>query len=146
MELSRKFAFAILPVQWIGWPRLTSFLGLTNSLYQELDLIFNRMNSKRITERQLIQFVKELVPDNEDASFNTRTENIRSKILELNETGAGSEMSRGSLWGAYNAVTEYTDHVQNSTIPEKRLKSVWFGSGESLKLRAFDLARTWLNN
>jgi phage/plasmid-like protein (TIGR03299 family) len=121
-------------------------LGLTNSLYQELDLIFNRMNAKRITERQLIQFVKELVPDNKDASFNTRTENIRSKILELNETGAGSEMSRGSLWGAYNAVTEYTDHVQHSTIPEKRLKSVWFGSGESLKLRAFDLARTWLKN
>jgi len=121
-------------------------LGLTNSLYQELDLIFNRMNARRITERQLIQFVKELVPDNEDASFNTRTENIRSKILELNETGAGSEMSRGSLWGAYNAVTEYTDHVQHSTIPEKRLKSVWFGSGESLKLRAFDLARTWLGN
>ena len=74
-------------------------MGLTNSLYQELDLIFNRMNGRRITERQLIQFVKELVPDNEDASFNTRTENIRSKILELNETGAGSEMSRGSLWG-----------------------------------------------
>jgi uncharacterized protein (DUF697 family) len=63
-------------------------LGLTNSLYQELDIIFNRMNSKRITERQLIQFVTELVPDNEDATFNTRTENIRSKILELNETGA----------------------------------------------------------
>jgi hypothetical protein len=55
-------------------------------------------------------------------------------------------MSRGSLWGAYNAVTEYTDHVQNSTIPEKRLKSIWFGSGESLKLKAFDLARIWLNN
>ncbi len=121
-------------------------LGLTNQLYQELDLIFNRMNSKRITERQLIQFVKELVPDNEDASFNTRTENIRSKILELSETGAGAEYSRGSLWGAYNAVTEYTDHVQSGAIPEKRLTSVWFGSGEKLKLRAFDLARTWLNN
>jgi phage/plasmid-like protein (TIGR03299 family) len=121
-------------------------LGLTNSLYQELDIIFNRMNSRRITERQLIQFVNELVPDNEDASFNTRTKNIRSKILELNEAGAGSDMSRGSLWGAYNAVTEYTDHVQNSTIPEKRLKSIWFGSGESLKLKAFDLARIWLNN
>jgi hypothetical protein len=104
------------------------------------------MNSKRITERQLIQFVTELVPDNENASFNTRTENIRSKILELNETGAGSDMARGSLWGAYNAITEYTDHCQNSTIPEKRLNSVWFGSGEKLKLRAFDLARTWLNN
>jgi len=121
-------------------------LGLTNQLYQELDLIFNRMNVKRITERQLIEYVKTLVPDNEEASFNTRTENIRSKILELSETGAGAEYSRGSLWGALNAVSEYTDHVQNSSIPEKRLTSVWFGSGERMKLRAFDLARTWLNN
>jgi phage/plasmid-like protein (TIGR03299 family) len=121
-------------------------LGLTNALYQELDLIFNRMNVKRITERQLIEFVTRLIPDNKEATFNTRTENIRSRILELNETGAGAEYSRGSLWGALNAVSEYTDHVQNSTIPEKRLNSAWFGSGEKLKLRAFDLARSWLNN
>jgi phage/plasmid-like protein (TIGR03299 family) len=121
-------------------------LGLTNALYQELDLIFNRMNVKRITERHLLEFVKTLIPDNQEASFNTRTENMRSKILELSETGASAEHSRGSLWGALNAVSEYTDHVQNSTIPEKRLTSVWFGSGEKLKLRAFELARTWLNN
>jgi hypothetical protein len=104
------------------------------------------MNVKRITERHLLEFVKTLIPDNQEASFNTRTENMRSKILELSETGASAEHSRGSLWGALNAVSEYTDHVQNSTIPEKRLTSVWFGSGEKLKLRAFELARTWLNN
>ena len=104
------------------------------------------MNVKRITERQLIEFVKTLIPDNEEASFNTRTENIRSKILELHETGPGAEYSRGSLWGALNSVSEYTDHVQNASIPEKRLNSVWFGVGEKLKLRAFDLARSWLNN
>ena len=121
-------------------------LGLTNQLYQELELIFNRMALKRITERQLLDFVKTLVPDNEEASFNTRTENIRSKILELNESGAGAEYSRGSLWGAVNAVSEFTDHVQNSKDPMKRLNSVWFGSGQRLKLRSFDLARTWLNN
>lgn len=121
-------------------------LGLTNQLYQELEMIFNRMSVKRITERQLIEFVKSLVPDNEEASFNTRTENIRSKILELNETGAGSEYSRGSLWGAVNAVSEFTDHVQNSKDPMKRLNSVWFGGGEKLKLRAFQLAQKWLNN
>jgi len=121
-------------------------LGLTNQLYQELEMIFNRMSVKRITERQLIAFVKTLIPDNEEASFKTRTENIRSKILELNETGAGSEFSRGSLWGAVNAVSEFTDHVQNSKDPMKRLNSVWFGGGERLKIKAFQLAQNWLNN
>jgi len=121
-------------------------LGLTNQLYQELELIFNRMSAKRITERQLIAFVKTLVPDNQEASFNTKTDNIRSKILELSETGAGSEYSRGSLWGALNAVSEFTDHVQNARDPIKRLNSVWFGGGEKLKLSAFQLAQNWLNN
>jgi len=121
-------------------------LGLTNQLYQELELIFNRMSVKRITERQLIEFVKTLVPDNEEASFNTKTENIRSKILELNETGAGSQYSRGSLWGALNAVSEFTDHVQNTKDPAKRLSSVWFGGGEKLKIKTFQLAQNWLNN
>ena len=121
-------------------------LSLTNELYQQLEIIFNRMSLKRITERQLIDFVKTLVPDNEEASFNTKTENIRSKILELSETGAGSEYSRGSLWGAVNAVSEFTDHVQNTKDPAKRLNSVWFGGGERLKLKAFELAQNWLNN
>jgi len=121
-------------------------LGLTNQLYQELEIIFNRMSVKRITERQLIEFVKSLIPDNEEASFNTRTENIRSKILELNEAGVGSEYSRGSLWGAVNAVSEFTDHVQNSKDSMKRLNSVWFGGGERLKIKAFQLAQNWLNN
>jgi phage/plasmid-like protein (TIGR03299 family) len=121
-------------------------LGLTNQLYRELEIIFNRMSVKRITERQLIEFVKTLVPDNEEASFKTRTENIRSKILELNEAGVGSEYSRGSLWGAVNAVSEFTDHVQNSKDPMKRLNSIWFGGGERLKIKAFQLAQNWLNN
>jgi phage/plasmid-like protein (TIGR03299 family) len=121
-------------------------LGLTHQLYQELEISFNRMLAKRITERQLIDYVKALIPDNEEASFNTRTENMRSKILELSETGAGSEYSRGSLWGALNSVSEFTDHVQNSKDPMKRLNSVWFGSGERLKIRAFQLAESWLDN
>jgi phage/plasmid-like protein (TIGR03299 family) len=121
-------------------------LGLTNELYQQLEIIFNRMSLKRITEKQLIEFVKTLVPDNEEASFNTKTENIRSKILELSETGAGSEYSRGSLWGALNSISEFTDHVQNTKDPQKRLNSVWFGGGERLKLKAFQLAQSWLNN
>jgi phage/plasmid-like protein (TIGR03299 family) len=121
-------------------------LGLTHQLYQELEISFNRMLAKRITERQLIDYVKTLIPDNEEASFNTRTENMRSKILELSETGAGSEYSRGSLWGALNSVSEFTDHVQNSRDPMKRLNSVWFGSGERLKVRAFRLAESWLDN
>lgn len=121
-------------------------LGLSNHLYLQLDSIFNKMALKRITEKQLQQYVKTLIPSNPDAQHQTRNENIREAILELYESGQGADMSRGTLWGAYNAATEYTDHVQSSRNPNKQLSSMWFGSGEKLKLRAFALAQKMLTN
>jgi phage/plasmid-like protein (TIGR03299 family) len=120
-------------------------LGLTNTLYSQLEAIFNRMNLKKVTDKQLMDYVKKLIPENPDAVFQTRNQNIREAILELHETGEGAEMSRGSIWGAYNAVTEYTDHVQHSRDAQKRLNSIWFGGGERLKHKAFDLALKMLN-
>ncbi len=121
-------------------------LGLTNHLYAQLDSVFNRMSLRKLSEKQLMDYVKALVPANPDAKFQTRNENVRQTILELHESGQGAEMSRGSLWGAYNAVTEFSDHVQHSRDANKQLKSIWFGGGEKLKLRAFDLAQKMLMN
>jgi phage/plasmid-like protein (TIGR03299 family) len=113
-------------------------LGLTNQLYQQLDAIFNRMQLRRVSGRELVEYVKKLVPDNPDVQkYNTRTENIRERILELHETGPGAEFTRGTVFGLLNAVSEYTDHVQHANNPEKRLKSVWFGPGADLKEKAF---------
>lgn len=121
-------------------------LGLTNSLFEQLDAIFNRMALRKITDKQLVDYVKALVPSNPDAKYQTRNENIREAILQLHESGQGAEMSRGSLWGAYNAVTEYSDHVQHSKDVSRQLKNIWFGSGEKLKLKAFTQAQKLLMN
>ena len=120
-------------------------LGLWNSLYLQLDYIFNRMALKKISAKQLQEYVQALVPNNADAENTTRTENQRSKILELHESGIGTEIHRGTLFGAYNAVTEYVDH-QDAKDPAKHLKSIWFGSGDRLKQRAFSLAEDLLKN
>jgi phage/plasmid-like protein (TIGR03299 family) len=121
-------------------------LGLTNSLYNELDTIFNRMALRKVTNKQLLSYVRSLIPSNPEAQHQTRNENIREAILELHESGKGAEMSKGTLWGGFNAVTEFADHVQHSRDTNKQLKSVWFGGGERLKLRAFALAQKMLNN
>lgn len=115
-------------------------LGLTNKLYDQVTDIFRKMSLVNFTGNQVVDYVKTLVPDNEDAENHTRTENIRSKILDLHESGAGASMSRGTLWGAYNAVSEFTDHVYTTTEVDKKLTSIWFGSGEKLKRSAFNLA------
>ena len=122
-------------------------LGLTNQLYQQLDVIFNRMQLRKVSNKELVDYVKKLVPDNPEAQkFNTRTKNIREKILELYETGAGSDMTRGTTFGLINAVSEFSDHIQHTGNPEKPLKSVWFGSGADLKEKAFNQALQLLRN
>ena len=121
-------------------------LGLTNNLYDQLSTIFTKMALRKVTDKQLMDYVKALVPANPDAKFQTRNQNIRETILALHESGTGAEMSRGTLWGAYNAATEYADHVQHSRNTDKQLRSMWFGAGEKLKIRAFALAKKMLVN
>ena len=121
-------------------------LELTNQLYRELDYIFNRMALRKVTSQQLVDYVKTLVPDNEQAESNTRTENTRNHILYLHDDTKEAAMHRGTLFGAFNAVTELTDHyTSNQNNASKQLKSTWFGgSGEQLKLRAYKLAESML--
>jgi hypothetical protein len=116
--------------------------GLSNSLYGQLDAldaIFNRMALTKITDKQLLDYVKALIPDSEEEEENAKADEIRKTFLELYESGQGADLSRGTLWGAFNCVTEYTDHKMEDD-PAARLESIWFGRGEQLKLKAFQLA------
>jgi Domain of unknown function (DUF932) len=42
----------------------------------------------------------------------------------------------GTLWAAYNGVTEYLDHRRTRQTPGRRLASLWFGEGHRVKARA----------
>lgn len=76
--------------------------------------------------------------------ISTRAKNVVKEIENLHQTGQGSDIPgvRGSLWGAFNAVTEYVDHFQNgkSKSIDTKLQSIYFGSGAKLKETAFNKA------
>jgi len=116
-----------------------SLLGLSNVLYGQLEAIFSRMALKKISDKQLVDYVKALVPDNEEDTDKAKARKIQKACLDLYESGQGAELSRGTLWGAFNCVTEYTDHRMEEN-PRTRLASIWFGRGARLKLKAFQLA------
>jgi hypothetical protein len=91
----------------------------------------------KISDEQLLNYVKALIPD--DGEDNAKSQGIRNAFFELYESGQGADLSRGTLWGAFNCVTEYTDHKMEGN-PAARLRSIWFGRGEQLKLKAYQLA------
>lgn len=55
-----------------------------------------------------------------------------------NGPGADLPGARGTMWGAYNAFTDWIDHSRGKE--ENRLNSTWFGEGAMIRQRAFDTA------
>jgi phage/plasmid-like protein (TIGR03299 family) len=48
---------------------------------------------------------------------------------------------KGTMWAAYNAVTQYEDYrIAKEASQDRRLNRVWFGKGADLKLKAFQKA------
>ncbi len=123
--------------------RVHTLLEETNTLFDQLDDTFNKMSVTNITDRQMKDYVEKLFPDTDKEPEHTQS--IRSDILKLYESGLGANLARGTLWGAFNSVTEYTDHRMPSEDPDIRLHSIWFGSGEQLKQRAFQLAENMMH-
>jgi phage/plasmid-like protein (TIGR03299 family) len=68
----------------------------------------------------------------------------RQSIVDLAFRGKGAELAPQTLWTAYNAFTEYVDHVQpaQASAAKKRRanENALFGAGALLKARALTLA------
>jgi phage/plasmid-like protein (TIGR03299 family) len=119
------------------------------NLFQGANVIFNDVNE---VFQEMAKIT--MLTENLNAYFNKvfpATLNVESGVYmpppareicqELHETGIGSDMARGTLWGAYNAVVEYVDHHKKyGDDPERRFASTMFGGGAQRKLHAFNTA------
>ncbi len=61
---------------------------------------------------------------------------ICAKVIPLFENGRGANLSRGTAWGAYNAVTEYLTWQAGRSV-STRLDSLWFGQNAKIAQRAY---------
>lgn len=76
------------------------------------------------------------VPRQEVVEQQLKDSRTLDTIRELFETGIGSDLpgSRGTYWGAYNAVTEFTTHHRGRS-DENRL-AAQLGDGAAINRRA----------
>lgn len=123
-------------------------LGLATRFYDDAAERINRLASHYPTQHEVAAYFREIYPDPEEGKDNTRAGNIRQELHRLFEDGIGHDESsiKHSTWVAYNAVTEFVDHVRSgrggndSERTSRRLDSIWFGSGARLKKKAWKLA------
>ena len=125
-------------------------MGMVNQYNVEIGKAFNKMALAKITADDLLIYVNTLLPVDTDATdvVKSHVQERRNKVLELVETGHGADLTtaRGTVWGAYNGVTEYVDHTTKFRTLDARATSLLVGAGRQMKQTAFDLAVEFADN
>jgi len=105
--------------------------------YDEVKNLFQSFAKKQLNGEQTRNYIHtSLFDDNKET--NSRTKKV-DEVEGLMHTGRGSDINgvRGTVWGAYNAITEYVDHHKKYRGGDaKRLEASQFGTGRYLKNKA----------
>lgn len=82
-------------------------------------------------------------PDSGDKRGRKRSEQNRVEAQRLFTEGRGNDLPgmAGTLWAAYNGVTEFIDHGKTKRDAAGHLDHIWFGDGSAVKARAFEVAQ-----
>ncbi len=133
--------------------RAKQLLGLVQDSYAKLEGIFRSMVATRVDPPAVQRYLAAVFPDPVDAADAKAIEVLeiqRALAIHLFHNGQGNSQPavKGTLWAAYNGVTELIDHrkatLKGPDCTERRLHSVWFGRGAAIKARAFRVAAEWI--
>ncbi|MGN6641205.1 MAG: DUF932 domain-containing protein, partial [Mucilaginibacter sp.] len=126
-------------------------MGITNTLTNQLNDIFNRWAYVRITDKEVLKLVQKVMAPSKEVLQNVLDENIDEysrqfmntveKVSEyaFSHPTQQSETTKGTLFGAYNAISGYLQNVKTYKNEEVKLKSTLFGHGLSKVQSAFNL-------
>lgn len=129
-------------------------LGIVHTYYGDIERDFSAMTRVRMNRERLASYLRQIFPDPKDAENERaigRVRDNRAWAEYFFDRGKGTEIKGvgGTLWAAYNGVTELIDHRRFGTSVNRRLNSAWFGDGYLTKARAFRVAteemRKWTN-
>jgi phage/plasmid-like protein (TIGR03299 family) len=112
---------------------------------------FNQMAAKKLTAEQVKDYIEAVVPEPNRLKPSVTLAERRATMAKLVWTGvgatlAGSDGNGTTAWAAYNAVTEYFDHVRPAEAKAAGAKlraneSALFGLNAGVKRHALELAR-----
>lgn len=126
-----------------------------SKIYDDIELNFKEMAKKKLGNADVKKYFNNIYPvidkkyiKNESQMITKNiNSHIQARLTEIYENGLGVEELGigGTLWAAYNAVTQYIDHPVNYKLGDnKLLKRMWFGDGENLKKKAYNLALKYI--
>ena len=127
-------------------------MGLANTLSSQLESIFNQWANVKIADREvrkLIQLAlcpnKETLTQLKKGNYDEMSTVFKNTVEDAFAYGMVSdsqqmETTKGTLFGAYNAVTGYFQNVRSYKDGEAKLQSIVMGGTAQLKTqKAFEL-------
>ncbi len=130
-------------------------LGLIDASWDRFMGMVNPMAKHHLKDEDAKQFFRELFITTKQGEEPKQGEEHKpnapdkKQVLHLlsifkDAVGQQTKSAKSTVWGALNAVTYYVDHVK-STKSGDRLDSAWFGAGQALKAKAWELATALTN-
>ena len=121
--------------------RLRDIMNVANQEFEATCDQYRYLASRDINKADLEKYIKVVfdLQSKENDDISTRQKNINSRIVELFETGRGSDIAGSTWWGAYNAMTEYANWEKGRN-EENRMDSMWFGQNATFVSKSLDAA------
>jgi hypothetical protein len=127
-------------------------MGISNKLTDYLETAFNRWAKVRITDQKVKQLIQLAMVPNKEVLHNinagqldelsTNFKNMCDDVYaySMSSDTQQTETTKGTVFGAYNAITGYFQNVRSYKNDEAKLKSLMFGgTGQLRTQKAFNL-------
>jgi phage/plasmid-like protein (TIGR03299 family) len=131
--------------------KANQMLGLINTQFSDMEDSFQSMAKVQVDRNRLDDYLKAVYPDPTELEKEGLVKRDRIWSEYFFDQGRGNRLPgvTGTLWAAFNGVTEWIDHRQIRQKLDQRLNSVWFGAASRIKQRAYSIAQekclVWLN-
>lgn len=134
-------------------------MGITDKLSEQLEEIFNHWSKITIKDEEVKRLIEQTLAPNKEVLkqvkedrrelLSTCYKKMCAKALEyaLSSPTQQTETTRGTLFGAYNALTGYFQNVKKYDNQEAKLKSLILGGTAKIKTAtAFQLCACYAKN
>jgi phage/plasmid-like protein (TIGR03299 family) len=125
-------------------------MGMTSKYTAELDQIFNRMAEVKITDKRLRQYIEEVMrPTSQvitaetlEKEYSTRFKKTVDDIMAFanDHSTQQTDAARGTVWGAYNAISGYFGYLKNYKSQEEKMNDLYFKNAAKKIETGFDIA------
>ena len=122
-------------------------LGIAVSSWDAFMVRMKALSERKMSDAAAEKFLRRVLtypttsPANRDVlAVNERAIKAVAELYSGRGKGADLASASGTAWGLLNAVTEYVDHRRRARSDDHRRDAAWFGSGATLKDRAWDEA------